>query len=179
MDYHAIIDFWFKEIDSKYWFKKDVDFDQQLKRRFLKVYQAATQSELYQWRQSPLGCLAEVIVLDQFSRNFFRDSGKAFAFDSLALALSQNAIEKKFDQQIPINQRSFLYMPFMHSESLIIHDEAVKLFSTNGLENNLKFEHKHRDIIVKFGRYPHRNQVLGRQSTQPEIEFLQTPGSSF
>jgi uncharacterized protein (DUF924 family) len=179
MEYQTIISFWFEEINSKYWFKKDADFDQQLKLRFFKVYLAATRSELYHWRQSPMGSLAEIIVLDQFSRNFFRESAKAFEFDSLALALSQNAIEKGFDQQIPVNQRSFLYMPFMHSESLIIHDEAIKLFSIKGLENNLKYEHQHRNIIMKFGRYPHRNQVLGRQSNQQEIEFLNNPGSSF
>ena len=179
MEYQEIIHFWFKEIDSKFWFKKDTDFDLRLKNRFLSTFQAATRSELHPWRRTPEGSLAEVIVLDQFSRNIFRDSAKAFEFDSLALALSQTAIDKGFDQEIAINQRSFLYMPFMHSESLKIHDQAIKLFSTKGLENNLDFEVRHRDIIERFSRYPHRNKVLGRESTVEELEFLAMPGSSF
>ncbi len=179
MHYQEIIDFWFNEIDSKYWFKKDPSFDQQLKQRFLSTYHAATRCELFEWRQTPEGSLAEIIVLDQFSRNFFRESAKAFEFDPLALALSQSAIEKGFDQEISINRRSFLYMPFMHSESLKIHDQALKLFAVKGLENNLIYEKKHRDIIAQFSRYPHRNKVLGRESTAEELAFLSQPGSSF
>lgn len=179
MRYQEIIDFWFNEIDSKYWFKKDANFDRQLRQRFWDTYQAAIHCELYEWRQTPDGSLAEVIVLDQFSRNFFRDSAKAFEFDALALALSQNAIEKGFDKDIPIKRRSFLYMPYMHSESLEIHNQALELFATEGLENNLDYEKRHRDIIEKFSRYPHRNQVMGRESTAAELEFLSKPGSSF
>lgn len=179
MNYQEIIQFWFEEIDSKFWFKKDADFDQILKQRFYDTYLSATRSELNQWRQNPEGSLAEVIVLDQFSRNFYRESAKAFEFDSLALALSQNAIDKGFDQEIPINKRSFLYMPFMHSESLVIHDQALKLFAIDGLENNLEYEVRHRNIIERFSRYPHRNKVLGRESTEEELEFLAQPGSSF
>lgn len=179
MDYEDIIDFWFKEITPQFWFKKDVHFDQEISKRFLTVYIAATQCELFHWRSTPLGCLAEVIVLDQFPRNIFRNSDKAFSSDSLALCLAQSAIDKGFDQEIPIAKRSFLYMPYMHSESLVIHDQALKLFATEGLENNLKFEIKHREIIKRFGRYPHRNGVLKRESSAEEKKFLQQPGSGF
>ena len=109
----------------------------------------------------------------------FRDSAESFAFDSLALVLAQEAVSSGVDKQLQQIEKSFLYMPYMHSESAIIHEQAVELFSQPGLENNLAFEHKHKDIIDRFGRYPHRNEILGRESTPEEIEFLQQPGSSF
>ncbi len=179
MKAQEIIDFWFNEIDSKYWFKKDDAFDQQIRQRFHSIFQSASRCELYHWRETAEGSLAEVIILDQFARNMFRDSAQAFEFDSLALSLAQHAISQGFDSQLSDRKKSFLYMPFMHSESLIIHDKAVELFRDAGLENNLAFEIKHRDIIKQFSRYPHRNKVLGRKSTPQEIEFLAQPGSSF
>ena len=109
----------------------------------------------------------------------FRGTAQAFSQDSLALALAQEAISVKADQELTAVERSFLYMPFMHSESLTIHEVAVELYTQNGIANNLDFELKHKAIIEKFGRYPHRNQVLGRQSSLEEIEFLKKPGSSF
>jgi uncharacterized protein (DUF924 family) len=109
----------------------------------------------------------------------FRDSARAFSCDALALALSQEAIACGADRVLTPGQRSFLYMPFMHSESLPIHEIAVKLFRKNGIRNNLDFELRHKEIIERFGRYPHRNKVLGRQSTTEELEFLAGPGSSF
>jgi uncharacterized protein (DUF924 family) len=123
--------------------------------------------------------LAEIIVFDQFSRNMFRDSPLSFANDSLALALSQEANSAGADQSFSKIQRSFLYMPFMHSESLIIHEIAIDLYKKNGIQTNLDFEIKHKDIIKRFGRYPHRNKILGRASTKAEIEFLKQPGSEF
>lgn len=179
MNSQSIIQFWFNEIDKSLWFKKDANFDQLIRSRFIEVYHSATQSELFHWRKSAEGCLAEIILLDQFSRNLFRESAAAFSQDSLALCLAQSAIEKEFDQQLSVTQRSFMYMPFMHSESLIIHDEAMKLFSQEGLDNNLDFEIRHRDIILEFGRYPHRNELLGRKSSDAELTFLAEPGSSF
>ena len=118
-------------------------------------------------------------MLDQFSRNMFRDSPLAFAHNALALALAQEAVSAKADEALSPVERSFLYMPYMHSESLLIHEIAVDLFQRNGIKGNLDFEIRHKAIIEKFGRYPHRNSILGRASTAEEIEFLKQPGSSF
>jgi len=179
VEYTEIIHFWFDEIDTSLWFKKNEEFDQQLRDRFSTVHRSAACGELYSWRSNPEGRLAEIIVLDQFSRNMFRDSDQAFAYDAIALVLSQVAVEAGDDKRIEASHRAFMYMPFMHSESPVIHEQAVKLFSQPGLERNLEFEMKHKAIIDRFGRYPHRNAVLGRTSTAEELEFLQQPGSSF
>lgn len=177
--HNDIIDFWFSEIESKLWFKKNDEFDQLLLDRYGELHHRASQAELFSWRSSAEGRLAEIIVLDQFSRNMFRDSPKAFASDPLALALAQEAVSLGIDQQLEPQKRTFLYMPYMHSESLVIHEQALSLFISLGRENNLDFERKHRFIIEKFGRYPHRNKILGRQSTVAECEFLTQRGSSF
>ena len=177
--YRQIISFWFEEIESAMWWKKDDGFDDLLLERFSEIHARASRCELYEWRREPEGRLAEIIVLDQFSRNMFRDSALACANDSMALTLSQEAIARGADQSLTPVQRGFLYMPFMHSESLEIHEVAVGLFRSNGNQNNLDYEFKHKKIIEQFGRYPHRNKVLGRQSTAEEIEFLTRPGSSF
>jgi len=179
MDARDIINFWFDEIDSKAWWKKDPDFDALIRRRFLSVHEAAARGELYSWREQPSGRLAEVIVLDQFSRNLYRDAPQAFAFDGMALVLSQEAVALGVDAAIPVAQRAFMYMPYMHSESPLIHEQAMSLFAESGMENNYQFELKHKAIIDRFGRYPHRNAILGRESTTEELEFLQGPGSSF
>ena len=177
--YQNVLKFWFEEIEPVLWWKKDDAFDALLVERFSEVHTRACCCELFEWRREPGGRLAEIIVLDQFSRNMFRDSAQAFANDSMSLTLSQEAIACGADQVLTPVQRSFLYMPFMHCESLEIHEVAVELFRSNGIESNLDFEFKHKKIIDKFGRYPHRNKVLGRQSTTEEIEFLTRPGSSF
>jgi uncharacterized protein (DUF924 family) len=177
--YREILDFWFNEIEAALWWKKDEDFDALLCERFSEVHTRAVRCELFDWRREPGGRLAEIIVLDQFSRNMFRESARAFATDAMSLTLSQEAIACGADQALTPLQRSFLYMPFMHSESLQIHEVAVELFRKNGNKNNLEFEFKHKKIIERFGRYPHRNKVLGRQSTAEEIEFLSQPGSGF
>ena len=174
-----VLHFWFEEIDPGFWWKKDVEFDQQITERFSSLHQQACACELFRWRDSPQGCLAEVIILDQFSRNMFRDSGKAFAQDALALALAQQVVARGIDKQLTAIQRSFLYLPFMHSESSIIHQQAEKLYTENAIQNNLDFELKHKRIIDQFGRYPHRNAILNRQSSAAEIAFLQQPDSSF
>ncbi len=129
--------------------------------------------------QTALGRLSEIILLDQFSRNIYRDKPAAFAQDALALALAQEAIAAGIASELTVDQRSFLYMPFMHSESELIHQQAVKLFSEPGLEASLEFEIRHKKIIDRFGRYPHRNEILGRTSTVEEQQFLAQPGSSF
>ncbi len=135
--------------------------------------------ELSAWRDTPHGRLAEIIVLDQFSRNIHRDTPLAFAADPLALALAQEAVRVDAQRDLPLQQKSFLYMPFMHSESPLIHEQAVVLFGEPGLENSLEFELRHKAIIDRFGRYPHRNAVMGRASTPEEIVFLKAPNSSF
>ena len=174
-----VLHFWFHEIDSKLWFSKDADFDELVKTRFLEIHGQAMRGETFNWRRTPEGRLAEIILLDQFSRNMFRARPESFASDSLALILAQEAIHNGADQKLSNEKKAFLYMPFMHSESLVIHEEAVKLFSQPGLEFNLDFELKHKAIIERFGRYPHRNAILGRASTEAELEFLSQPGSAF
>lgn len=178
-DYRDILDFWFDEISPALWWKKDAAFDALIAARFGAVHRRACQCELYVWRATPEGRLAEIIVLDQFSRNIHRDTPGAFAADPMALALAQEAVAAGADRSLTPGQRVFLYMPYMHSESIAIHDIAVELFRANGIPENLDFEIRHRDIIARFDRYPHRNAILGRQSTGEEIAFLRQPGSSF
>jgi uncharacterized protein (DUF924 family) len=177
--YQQIIAFWFAEIDKSKWFVKDALFDAQIRAKFADVHAQAVKCELSPWRASPLGSLAEIIVLDQFSRNMYRGKAESFIYDPLALVLSQVAIAKGFDTELSVEQRSFLYMPFMHSESLAMHEDAVRLFTQPGLEASLDFELKHKAIIERFGRYPHRNEILGRTSTPEEQAFLLIPGSGF
>ncbi|GLX80097.1 membrane protein [Thalassotalea insulae] len=177
--YQDVITFWFEEIDKAKWFAKDTSFDQLLRDKFAELHGKAVACELSGWRDNALGSLAEVIILDQFSRNIFRDEPQAFLYDPLSLALAQVAIAKGFDKALTVEQTSFLYMPFMHSESLVIHNQAVKLFTELGAPNNLEFELKHKAIIEQFGRYPHRNEILGRYSTPQELEYLAQPGAGF
>ena len=177
--YPMILKFWFEEVDHSQWWSKNDELDQLIREKFAEIHAKAIRCELFDWRKDAAGRLAEIIVLDQFSRNMFRDSPLSFANDSLALALSQEAISAGADQELSPIQRSFLYMPFMHSESLIIHEIAMDLYKKNGIQANLDFEIKHQDIIKRFGRYPHRNKILGRASTKEEIEFLKQPGSGF
>ncbi len=175
----SILAFWFDEISPQQWWVAADDFDRQIAARFGAVHAAAERCELYAWRASANGRLAEIIVLDQFSRNIHRGRPQAFANDALALALAQTAIAAEADQALVAARRAFLYLPYMHSESPAIHAVAVSLFGAPGLEGNLDFELRHKAIIDRFGRYPHRNAILGRSSTPEEIEFLKTPGSSF
>lgn len=175
----TILDFWFNSLTPRQWFAKDAALDRQIGQRFHTVFEAARAGELWTWRQSPQGRLAEILVLDQFSRNLHRDRPEAFAQDPQALVLAQEAVAHHADRHLEVPQRAFLYMPYMHSESLAIHDEALRLFDQPGLEDNLKYERRHREILVRFGRYPHRNAILGRASTDEERAFLEQPGSSF
>ena len=178
--YQDIIDFWFSERVRKMWWGKDEAFDEEIRTRFADVHQKAAAKELHSWRQNPMGRLAEIIVLDQFPRNMFRDQAEAFATDELARQRTREAVAAGADLALAAQLRAFLYMPLMHSESVSDHEQAVHLFSSDpGLKNILDFELKHKAIIDRFGRYPHRNQVLGRTSTSEEEAFLQQPGSSF
>jgi uncharacterized protein (DUF924 family) len=179
MQPQSILHFWFTELNPKQHFAKDAALDEAIRTRFGATLEAAARCELFGWRATPEGRLAEVLVLDQFSRNVYRDTPRAFAQDPLALALAQELLASGQDRSLPVAQRSFAYMPYMHSESALIHEQAVALFSQPGLEDNLRFEHAHKAIIDRYGRYPHRNAALGRSSTAEELAFLSGPGSSF
>ena len=176
---NEVLDFWFKTLSPKDWWTKSDELDLQIKEKFLATHTSAIKGELGPWRETPDGRLAEVIVLDQFSRNIYRDDPRSFAYDGMALILAQEAIRVGDDLKLDLSRRSFIYMPHMHSESLLIHNDAVELFSASNLKDNLNFELAHKEIIEKFGRYPHRNNILGRASSTHEIEFLKGPNSSF
>jgi uncharacterized protein (DUF924 family) len=177
--WQEILDFWFVELESKQWWTRDENLDRNIESRFGKLHQLAIAGELVNWREQPTGRLAEIIILDQFSRNIYRDRPESFAWDGMALVLAQEAIKVGADRAFKAPEQAFFYMPFMHSESSAIHEVALKLFDQPGVEFNLEFEEKHKAIIDRFGRYPHRNSILGRQSTTEEIRFLTEPGSSF
>ena len=174
-----VLALWFGELTPAQWWGKDAALDRVIAQRFGATLAAARTAELAGWRDSARGRLAEVIVLDQFSRNVFRDRPESFAADGMALALAQEAVRGGFDQQLAVSERAFFYLPYMHSESAQIHQDAMRLFDQPGLESNLDFERRHFAIIARFGRYPHRNAILGRASTAEELAFLQQPGSSF
>jgi uncharacterized protein (DUF924 family) len=176
---HHILHFWFTELTPKQHYAKEAALDEAIRTRFGTTLEAAARCELFAWRATPEGRLAEVLVLDQFSRNLYRDTPRAFAQDALALALAQEMVANGQDRSLPLAQRSFAYMPYMHSESALVHAQAVELFSQPGLEDTLRFELRHKEIIDRFGRYPHRNATLGRESTPKELAFLSEPGSGF
>jgi len=177
--YTPVLDFWFRELSPVQWWKKSAAIDRIIAERFTRTHELACRDELKHWRTQAHGRLAEIIVLDQFSRNLYRESPRAFAQDNMALVLAQEAIALSLQNELSSQEKAFLYLPFMHSESLAIHQQALPLFSEPGLARNLQSELQHKAIIERFKRYPHRNKVLGRQSTAEEIEFLQQPGSSF
>jgi len=180
LSFKDVLAFWFDECSPKQWFIKDSEFDATIRNRFGTTHEAAARCELLDWRADPQGRLAEIIVLDQFSRNIYRDDPRAFASDPAALVLAQEAVHAGARECLEDKQAPFLYMPFMHSESKLIHTIAIKLFRDDpACAGHVKFEEKHKAIIDRFGRYPHRNEILGRTSTPEELEFLKKPGSSF
>ncbi|QQE66233.1 membrane protein [Leptolyngbya sp. BL0902] len=175
-----VLTFWFKDLQPQQWWAADPAFDAQLRERFWDLLQRAAAGELWPWRATAAGRLAEIIVLDQFSRNIYRQTPQAFAQDGMALVLAQEAVAAGAlaDLADPM-ERAFLLMPYMHSESKPIHAQAEPLFQEHTPADNLDFERRHRAIIDRFGRYPHRNAILGRASTEEELEFLKQPGSRF
>ena len=185
MSHHAvvsqesIIEFWFDELSPSQWFEKDEKLDLRIATEFLPTLEAASRCELHQWRASAHGRLAEIIVLDQFSRNVYRNTAQAFRQDALALGLAQEAIALGQDARLGPQERKFLYMPYMHSESRYIHQLAERLFHALNDPISYDYELGHKAIIDRFGRYPHRNEILGRTSTAEELEFLTLPGSSY
>ena len=179
MSYQEVLNFWFKEIEPANWWVKDSAFDNSITEKFLSIHNAAKHCELAPWRETAHGRLAEIIVLDQFSRNMYRDTPQAFACDGIALVLAQEAIAAGADKALKPVEKSFLYMPFMHSESIAIHTIGEQLFADLGIQWNINSARKHFDIIKKFGRYPHRNQLLWRDSTEEEMDYLEEPGAGF
>ncbi len=177
--HHEIVAFWFEEIAPKQWWSAEPEFDQHIEDRFQHVLQRAIRGELFSWRKEGKGRLAEIIVLDQFSRNIYRDAPSAFSQDPMALVLAQEAVAAGVHAVLSPVERGFLFLPYMHSESRIIHTEAEHLYREYALPDNYAFELKHKAIIDRFGRYPHRNKVLGRPSSAEEMEFLKQPGSRF
>lgn len=175
----AVLHFWSQATAPEQWFTKDPLFDQQIKQRFLATTQAVAMGECAAWRYSLTGRLAEIVVLDQFSRNIWRNTPRAFSQDAMALALAQEAIKHPAFPQLNQRERQFVLMPFMHSESKRIHAQALSLFERYTDETTTHYEVLHKQIIDRFGRYPHRNAILGRRSTAEEIEFLTGPNSSF
>ena len=187
---NEILNFWFGKPEDadygkirKFWFTKNPEFDQEVRSRFLLVYQQAAAGQLDDWKTSPHSCLALIILLDQFPRNIFRSQPQAFATDPQALSLAQYAVTQGFEQQLLPVQRWFIYMPFEHSENLEHQRQSVELFATlkddPDCASGIDYAHRHLKVIERFGRFPHRNQILGRESTSEEVEFLQQPGSSF
>jgi len=185
-----ILDFWFGKPDEEdygkprtVWFQKNSEFDQKVRSRFLKDYQQAASGQLDYWKTSPHGCLALTILLDQFPRNLFRHQPQAFATDPQALVIAQHAVAQGFDQELLPVQRWFIYLPFEHSENLADQQQCVKLFSTlkddPDSASTINYAYQHLAVIERFGRFPHRNAILGREATPEEAEFLQQPGSSF
>ena len=174
-----VLKFWFVESTPEQWFKKDDDFDSQIRENFSGLYEKVAGGCFPDWRKEARGCLAEVIVLDQFSRNMFRNDPQAFAADGRARECLHHALARGFDSQLSDIERKFLYMPLMHSEAAADQRLSIELFGTVNDEDALKYAHLHKDIIDRFGRYPHRNAVLGRETTAEEREFLTQPNSSF
>ena len=194
----AIVDFWFGPLPteapwpderSRMWWRKDADFDDRCRDRFRSLHTEGAAGDLDHWREGPVECLALIILLDQLSRNMFRGTPQAFAQDPQALSAAVAGLDEGLDRGLHPAQRCFFRMPLMHSESLEHQQRCVKEFARlvetapeacrQQLQNNLRFAERHRDIVARFGRFPHRNRILGRQSTAQELAFLTQPGSSF
>jgi uncharacterized protein (DUF924 family) len=187
-DCEEVLEFWFGPLDEQghvdaahvsRWWKKDPAFDAEVRSRFGALHEAVLRGERDRWLTTPRGRLAFIVVLDQFSRNMFRDSARAFAGDARAVEIALDGITAGVDGQLAAHERGFMYMPLMHSESLAVQDRCIALFEAANDAGSAKFAERHRDIIRRFGRFPHRNAVLGRQSTNDELAFLAQPGSSF
>jgi uncharacterized protein (DUF924 family) len=181
-----VLDFWFgRESEPGYgefreaWFRKDPEFDREIRDRFETLHEEAAAGKLDDWKQEARSCLALVILLDQFPRNMFRGDPRSYATDHRAQEMSAYAVERAFDRELPEFQRTFLYMPFMHSENLEHQRRSVELFRGLGGSDSSEYAVGHMEIIERFGRFPHRNEVLGRRTTAEEAEFLTQPGSSF
>ena len=171
-----VIEFWFVEHGYEDWFGGKTEFDAKLAARFGDLHRRVSRGEAWHWRETANGRLAEVLMLDQFSRQLHRGSARAFAQDGMALVLAQEAIFEGADKEVDAGRAMFFYMPFMHAESLVIQDEGVRLFEALGNKDALQFMVDHRDTIARFGRFPFRNKALGRQSTPEELTYMAEKG---
>jgi uncharacterized protein (DUF924 family) len=190
-DVRAVLDYWFGAPGSpesgtlrEFWFRKSAATDREIARRFGALVEQALRGDLDGWADSPDGALARILVLDQFPRNVYRDSPRAYAGDAQALRAAIAMVDAGDDEALPPAQRAFVYLPYEHAESLAMQDEAVRLFSrlaaeAPALSEMLDYAHRHRAVVQEFGRFPHRNAILGRPSTPAEINFLRRPGSGF
>ena len=174
-----VLRFWFEELTADDWFGGGDAVDDRIRTRFRELHEALRDHVPESWRESARGMLAAVIALDQFPRNLYRGDPRAFAADRTALALAQEAIERRFDRELSNDERKFLYLPFEHSEDPAVQARSVQLFATVDDGESLGYAVRHKEIVDRFGRFPHRNDVLGRESTPEEIEFLKEPDSSF
>jgi uncharacterized protein (DUF924 family) len=174
-----IVAFWFETLKPEDWYRRNPAIDAKITERFGATYEALKTGVPPEWLAEPKGVLAAILVLDQFPRNMFRDDARAFATDGAALALAKRAISDGIDMRLPPDKRAFIYLPFQHAESRDDQARSIALFTALGNSNNLDFARRHQAIIARFGRFPHRNSVLGRASTAEEVAFLQEPGSSF
>jgi uncharacterized protein (DUF924 family) len=176
-----ILDFWFVETAPAQWFQKSDAFDQQIIERFESVYDKAVQGEFDAWQESAEGVLALCILLDQMPRNMFRDTPKAFATDAKILKIAKQAVVNGLDQELPVQQRRFIYLPFEHSENIDDQRRCVELFDVIKSDDALGYEYalKHLEVIKKYGRFPHRNKILGRTNTPEEDAYLAQPGAGF
>ncbi len=167
-----VLEFWFGDEARAHWFSPTLAFDQLIRKRFAELYARAATGDLSSWERSAEGCLALCILLDQMPRNMFRGDRRAFATDAKALAVADRALARRYDEELPLDRRQFLYMPFMHSENLANQLRALALFESQGLAEGRRYAEQHLQIIRHFGRFPHRNAILGRQSTPAEEAFL-------
>jgi uncharacterized protein (DUF924 family) len=190
LSFADVLDFWLGSAASRHrgrpraeWFRRDDAFDEAIRERFLPCYELATSTELHAWERTPYAALALVIMLDQFPRNMFRGDPRAFGADAQALAAARRLVERGFDRLYGAAERPFAYLPFEHAEDLVAQRRSLALFdglrSVPGSASSIDYARRHYDIIARFGRFPHRNAVLGRPSTPEELEFLSRPGSGF
>jgi uncharacterized protein (DUF924 family) len=184
-----VVEFWFSDRAKPLWFERDGGFDEEIRERFGAAVHAAQMGGMEEWRATPEGTLALILLLDQMARNIYRGEAKAFLGHRRALALSRDAIAKGYDRYFDFQRRRFIYLPFEHDETMEEQDFAIRLFTAlledcppenrQEAEDQLDYAHRHRAIIQRFGRYPHRNAALGRETTEAEAEFLKGPNSSF
>ena len=174
-----VLSFWFVELEKPQWFKKDESLDVDIRRRFESIHSAVSATDLGVLTTSPRIALAAIIVLDQFSRNMFRGSKKTFASDPMALNLAKLVLDKELERDYSVDEKAFCYLPFEHSEAIEDQHRSVELFRALGDENYLGYAKAHLAVIEKFGRFPHRNELLGRASTPQELDYLAQPGSGF
>jgi uncharacterized protein (DUF924 family) len=174
-----VLSFWFSDEAKKHWFERSDAFDVECRDRFGPAAEAARSGALDGWAETAEGALALLILLDQVPRNIFRGTPGAFASDEKALAVAKAAVDRGFDAAVPADRRTFFYLPFQHSELLADQERGMELYAASDIPDGMRWMKAHRDIVARFGRFPHRNAILGRTSTPEELEFLQQPGSSF